>query len=119
MPSAPPGNVTAWNTSSSSILVQWQPVPAHHVNGLLRGYHVYYQAPGHVNASFVTVGNKTHSHELKDLGKFVQYAVRVAAVTVADGNASEPVLCMTDQDGTWSLLYDPPLSSVRIECCMD
>lgn len=39
-PSAPPQNVIASGRTNQSIMIQWQPPPESHQNGLLRGYTV-------------------------------------------------------------------------------
>lgn len=37
-PSAPPQNVIASGRTNQSIMIQWQPPPESHQNGLLKGY---------------------------------------------------------------------------------
>lgn len=39
-PSAPPQNVIASGRTNQSIMIQWQPPPESHQNGILRGYTV-------------------------------------------------------------------------------
>ena len=39
-PSAPPQNVIASGRTNQSIMIQWQPPPESHQNGVLRGYSV-------------------------------------------------------------------------------
>ena len=93
-------NVTAHNTSSTSILVQWKAVPEDHVNGILRGYHVFYKRADKVNTSVnvVRVNVSTLSAELQGLKKYGEYVIRVAAFTVGDGKKSIPEFCRTDED---------------------
>ena len=101
VPSYPPINLTTFNTSSTSIHVQWGPVPKEHVNGVLRGYHVIFKESRSsvTDVTIVTVDNATLSVELKNLSEFREYLIHVSGFTVAgDGNASMD-LCLTDQDG--------------------
>lgn len=37
-PSAPPQNVIASGRTNQSIMIQWQPPPESHQNGVLKGY---------------------------------------------------------------------------------
>lgn len=37
-PSAPPQNVIASGRTNQSIMIQWQPPPESHQNGILKGY---------------------------------------------------------------------------------
>ncbi|MEQ2178919.1 Protein sidekick-2, partial [Goodea atripinnis] len=45
-PSAPPQNVIASGRTNQSIMIQWQPPPESHQNGILRGYIVRYRLTG-------------------------------------------------------------------------
>lgn len=108
VPDHPPPNVTAFNTSSTSINVTWQPIPSDHVNGILLKYHIKYwrRDKTNDNVSMVTVGSSTLYAELKGLGKYKEYFVQVAGSTVAGlGNFSESVFVRTEQDGTPYLIY--------------
>uniref|UniRef100_A0A3Q3X8V9 Uncharacterized protein n=1 Tax=Mola mola TaxID=94237 RepID=A0A3Q3X8V9_MOLML len=92
-PSCGPTNVSAFATTSSSILVRWFEVPEPERNGLILGYKVVYKekdsdSPVH----FWTVeGNATHSVQLTGLGKYVLYEIQVLAFTrIGDGRPSSP-----------------------------
>ena len=94
--------MTAFNTSSTSINVTWQPIPSDHVHGIILRYHIKYwrRDKANDNVSMVTV-NSTELHaELKGLGKYKEYSIQVAGSTVVGlGNYSEPVFVRTEQDG--------------------
>ncbi|XP_065805877.1 protein sidekick-2 isoform X6 [Labrus bergylta] len=45
-PSAPPQNVIASGRTNQSIMIQWQPPPESHQNGILRGYTIRYRLTG-------------------------------------------------------------------------
>ncbi|KAI2658294.1 Protein sidekick-2 [Labeo rohita] len=80
VPSCGPTNVSAFATTSSSILVRWFEVPEPDRNGLILGY------------KFWTVeGNASHSVQLTGLGKYVLYEIQVLAFTrIGDGRPSTP-----------------------------
>lgn len=104
MPDHAPINVTAYNTSSTSINVTWKPIPPDHVNGILLGYHVIYRRINKFgdNISMVTVNSTVLHTELTGLGKYKLYSIQVAGRTlVGFGNFSDPVNVRTGQDGTY------------------
>lgn len=94
--------MTAFNTSSTSINVTWEPVPDDHVNGIVLGYRLFYkQADKAINDfSNLTVNSSIFDIEINGLKFYTKYELRLLAFTmVGDGNISEPVYCMTDEDG--------------------
>lgn len=94
--------MTAFNTSSTSINVTWEPVPDDHVNGIVLGYRLFYkQADKAINDfSNLTVNSSIFDIEINGLKFYTKYELRLLAFTmVGDGNISEPVNCMTDEDG--------------------
>ncbi|XP_015753438.1 PREDICTED: phosphatidylinositol phosphatase PTPRQ-like [Acropora digitifera] len=97
VPSLPPAKVVAYNTSSSSLLVTWLPVPVGHVHGILRGYRILFKRIGEIFYHNVTTLNQ--SFVLSGLEKFTSYSVEVLAFTrIGKGNSTEPVYVSTDQD---------------------
>ena len=98
--------MTAFNTSSTSINVTWEPVPDDHVNGIVLGYRLFCkQADKPINDfSNLTVNSTVLSIGLDSLEFYTKYELRLLAFTmVGDGNISEPVYCMTDEDGKFLL----------------
>lgn len=94
--------MTAFNTSSTSINVTWEPVPDDHVNGIVLGYRLFYkQADKAINDfSNLTVNSSIFDIEINGLKFYTKYELWLLAFTmVGDGNISEPVNCMTDEDG--------------------
>ena len=92
----------AFNTSSQSINVTWEPVPDDHVNGIVLGYRLFYKQADKAidNFSNLTVNSSVFSIELESLEFYTKYELQLLAFTmVGDGNISEPVYCMTDEDG--------------------
>ncbi|XP_077482047.1 protein sidekick-2 isoform X1 [Stigmatopora argus] len=95
VPSCGPINVSAFATTSSSILVRWSEVPEPDRNGLILGYKVAYKEKDSDGSTrFWTVeGNATHSVQLTGLGKYVLYEIQVLAFTrVGDGRPSTPAI---------------------------
>ncbi|XP_056221672.1 protein sidekick-2 isoform X2 [Seriola aureovittata] len=93
VPSCGPTNVSAFATTSSSILVRWFEVPEPDRNGLILGYKVVYKEKDSDSAvHFWSVeGNATHSVQLSGLGKYVLYEIQVLAFTrIGDGRPSSP-----------------------------
>uniref|UniRef100_A0A3P8S606 Sidekick cell adhesion molecule 2 n=1 Tax=Amphiprion percula TaxID=161767 RepID=A0A3P8S606_AMPPE len=93
VPSSGPTNVSAFATTSSSILVRWGEVQETDRNGLILGYKVVYKEKDSDTApNFWTVdGNTSHSVQLGGLGKYVLYEIQVLAFTrIGDGRSSSP-----------------------------
>ncbi|KAM4525657.1 protein sidekick-2 isoform 4-T4 [Odontesthes bonariensis] len=93
VPSSGPTNVSAFATTSSSILVRWFEVPEPDRNGLILGYKVVYKEKDSDSAVhfWMVEGNTTHSVQLTGLGKYVLYEIQVLAFTrIGDGRPSSP-----------------------------
>ena len=94
MPSEPPGNVTALSPDSNTINVSWSHIANDSVNGVLRGYKVFYRSLlGDGKYSMVTVGPSTLQVIISDNFNYnALYEVRVAGETaVGVGVKSESV----------------------------
>uniref|UniRef100_A0A4W5RST0 Sidekick cell adhesion molecule 2 n=1 Tax=Hucho hucho TaxID=62062 RepID=A0A4W5RST0_9TELE len=95
VPSCGPTNVSAFATTSSSILVRWFEVPEPDRNGLILGYKVLYrEKDSDLSLQLWTVeGNASHSVQLTGLGKYVLYEIQVLAFTrIGDGMPSSPLI---------------------------
>ena len=101
----PPANVTAHNTSSTSIMVQWQP-PALPVGVKLSGYEVFFKPLLNASAQWDTAiaCNSTSNVTLKGLQKYTEYEIKVSAFNIlGPGNFSEVVTSFTDEDSEWKV----------------
>ena len=99
-PSAPPQDLRLNDTTSTSLLVRWSEVPAAHKNGIIRSYTVSYQANSSSLVENITVSVPAREVNLTGLIKNMNYSVRVLASTdKGDGNYSDPVFFVTNQDG--------------------
>ena len=98
-PNAPPVNVQGHNTSSTSILVDWDTVPVADQNGIILSYTVTYTAlPGGISRTAIVSPQTTHV-TLRGLEEYTNYSILVFASTVkGDGNASDPIIITTDED---------------------
>ena len=104
-PSAPPANVQGHNTSSTSIWVDWDIVPVLDQNGIILTYTVKYMAlPDESPRSTVVIAPATQAN-LIGLAKYRNYSITVFASTAkGDGNASEPIIVITDEDSKFSIV---------------
>ena len=104
-PSAPPANVYGHNTSSTSIWVDWDIVPVVDQNGITLTYTVTYMAlPDGSPLSTVVIAPTTQAN-LIGLAKYRNYSITVFASTAkGDGNSSEPIIVITDEDSKFSIV---------------
>ena len=95
-PSAP-YNLTAYNTSSSSITLNW--TRPQFLNGIILSYEVIYYPVGSNNeATIINTSNTTLA--INGLAFYTRYTFAVCAVTGGGmGNYSDPVSQHTSEDG--------------------
>ena len=106
VPSVPPGNITAYNTSSRSIMVRWSDIPASESNGNLIHFLVLY-AQNHTSEYTETILDPNTFHaELKNLEIFNPYKIRVVARNRrGEGVPSLPFVVWTEMEGTQELNF--------------
>ncbi|XP_078355131.1 receptor-type tyrosine-protein phosphatase F-like [Oculina patagonica] len=99
-PDGAPQNVTGQHSSSTSILVMWDEVPADQQNGIITGYTITYHSQTENDNGSVPVGPNERQQELTNLQEYVNYNITVFASTVKGaGPDSDPVIFVrTDQD---------------------
>ena len=91
--------MTGHNTSSTSIIVSWDEVPADQQNGIITGYTITYQSQTENHNGNVSVGRDDRQKNITGLKEYVNYNITVFASTVkGDGPHSTPVLVRTDQN---------------------
>ncbi len=99
-PTAAPKNVTGHNSSSTSIFVTWDDVPAADQNGIILTYTITYESLTENHNENVTVNYPARQTNLTGLREYVNYSITVFASTVkGNGPASNPIVVITDQDG--------------------
>lgn len=102
VPSRPPTLVKAWNTSSTSIQVSWQPLnDSYYEHGVLLGYLLTYRRTdgrGGEDSTIICPG--ALNANITELDEYVEYTITVQAINIKGiGPASQPVSCTTDEDG--------------------
>ena len=96
---------TGQNSSSTSILVTWDEVPADQQNGFITNYTIAYHSQTENDNGSVLAGPDDRQKNLTNLQEYVNYNITVFASTVkGNGPASDPVIVRTDQDGKFSML---------------
>ena len=102
VPNAPPDNVQAITSSSTAILVTWEPVPEIDWNGIITQYEVEFNQStfNEISTSNLTTTNGPQLMvELEGLEEYVEYTVRVRAYTsVGPGPFSVAVVNRTLED---------------------
>ena len=104
-PSKPPTLAKVFNTSSTSIKVNWNPIPHDYIHGVLSGYVVLYRAMNESQDMYKDreVGSSRSSLELTGLWKYTNYGIRVLGFTrVGWGVISPEVVVQTDEDGKFA-----------------
>ena len=98
-PGAAPQSVRGQNSSSTSILVMWDEVPADKRNGVITGYTITYHSQTENDSGNVQVNASLRQTELTNLKKYVNYNITVSASTEKGiGPTSDPIVVRTDQD---------------------
>ena len=104
-PNAPPSAVQGHNISSTSIFVQWGDVPLVDQNGVILSYTVTYKALPNGSPEITVVSAQTTEVTLTGLNEYTNYSIAVFASTVkGDGNASEPIIVVTNEDSTFTII---------------
>ena len=113
VPNAPPDNVQAHTSSSTAILVTWDPVPEIDRNGIITQYEVEFNQStfNEISTSNLTATNGSKlMMELEGLEEYAEYTIRVRAYTiVGPGSFSIAVVNRTLENGEFGmehLLYD-------------
>ena len=102
-PDAPPTNVQGFNTSSTSILVQWSDVPAADQNGIILSYTVTYKTVPDGSPQTKVVSAPKNQLMLTGLNEYTNYSITVFASTVKGaGNVNAPIIVITDEDSKFS-----------------
>ena len=98
-PSAAPLNVRGHNTSSTSVFVLWDDVPAADKNGIITSYNITYHSLTENHSNSTTVDHPDRQVSLMGLREFVNYSITVLASTVkGNGPESDPVIISTGED---------------------
>ena len=120
-PTAAPTNVQVSNTSSTNLLVTWNPPSLNETHGIISEYTVQYRSigcgAGAVSSmSWVerTVNVPTTSLDISGLMKWSCYEVQVRAVTIKNGIYSGSVKQRTSEDGKRIYLLTPSVTCFSV-----
>ena len=98
-PNAAPLNVEGHNTSSTSIFVTWDDVPAADKNGIITSYNITYHSLTENHSNSTTVDHPDRQVTLMGLREFVNYSITVSASTkIGPGPASKRIIVSTGED---------------------
>ncbi|KAL9950402.1 hypothetical protein ACROYT_G042890 [Oculina patagonica] len=107
-PGKPPANIAAYNTSSTSIGVSWDPVPEAFRQGVILGYRVYLtgtqqQAPGRrkraTSPNEIVSDTANLTTEFQGLEKYSNYCVQAVAYNrIGESNRTNATCVLTDED---------------------
>ena len=108
-PTAPPSNITAYNTSSTSLQITWQSVPEEFASGRIAAFELSFTKLEQSNSVFSIILCATEfQFSLENLTVFTNYCIQLAAFTRRGiGNMSECLFVSTDEGG--SRYYDKNL----------
>ena len=102
-PSAPPNNVRGHNSSSTSILVQWNALPEADQNGVITGYRVIYQPLPSGNITSKTENAAATQLDVTGLNEFTNYNICVLAFTVKGDGPQSCITVITAEDSKFKL----------------
>ena len=105
-PNAPPFNVQGDSTSSTSVLVQWNNVPAADQNGVILSYTVTYKALPDGSPQIKVVSAPVSEATLTGLNEYTNYSITVFASTIkGGGRISAPIFVITDEDSKFTCAF--------------
>ena len=113
-PSAPPANISGYNTSSRSIFVQWDDVPFWDQNGVITKYEIRYkEVDGSSNWEKNEIDSPSKSLTIQGLKRWQFYDIKVTAFTRKGGGPeSEAIRIRTDEDSKFPRF----MTNVDISC---
>ena len=103
--SKPTDWVTAYNTSSTSLVVKWKHVPSRYFSGEPVGYKVYYMTPFNTVSPFVRVNYTTNNITLTNLRVYTRYYIAVASVSSGGEGFARTTFGTTGENRLLLLLF--------------
>ena len=100
VPDAPPESLKAWNLSSTSLHIQWDPIPFEHRNGKILRYVVSINSKELTRKRLkATKYTESTSLTIKGLQKYSKYVVSVSGITRLGVGPVRTKVVQTDEDG--------------------
>jgi hypothetical protein len=121
-PDAPPEDFQVFNSSSTSLRIEFDPVHPDLINGILRGYRVFYwkTREGNLTRKNFTITKEPGSNsvihrrqkrsaglyhegyplfaDIYNLEEYTNYTVQIQAITILDGVLAPPFTTLTAED---------------------
>lgn len=98
IPSSGPTGVTCVSFSSQSLTISWNSLPEDNINGVLKGYRVYYKATNNKDLMKNEVTAQQNKLTLYGLQKNTNYSVAVNAFNQIGNSESTSTHCKTQED---------------------
>ena len=99
-PSRAPNLVTAYNFSSTSLIVKWRHLPKKHFQGEPTGYQiVYYPADTEGERKVLSINYTTNTTTVINLTAYTMYVINVSAVSSGGIGPTNTVVARTDARG--------------------
>ena len=99
-PESPPLYFTYSAPSSTSLFVEWGPIPLQFQNGIIRGFKVqFHENPSNGTVEVRERGPLANFVILDDLKKFAFYSIQVRAFTTIGYGPGNNLTALTAQDG--------------------
>ncbi|XP_035766200.1 protein sidekick-1, partial [Neolamprologus brichardi] len=104
-PVSGPANISSYNLTQNSMVLQWSSIPEEDTRGFLLGYTIHYtenHLRGTESENNITVDANFNKYELKDLTSGTTYQVQISGFTSkGTGKRSEPNFFTTTQEGSF------------------
>ena len=109
VPSRAPRLLQVFAKTSNSVFVKWEPIPKHHVKGILQGYHVHYSQEDTsypVIKNVMTVNGSVTHVTLDSMKPLTRYRVWITGFTAKGvGPNSVKEFVSTPQPGKYFLIF--------------
>ncbi|KAI3362116.1 hypothetical protein L3Q82_012445, partial [Scortum barcoo] len=109
-PVSAPTNISSYNVTLDSVVLEWSSIPEEDLRGFLMGYIIHYTEYKHRETSTeknITVDPASNSYELGDLKSSTMYTVQISGFTeTGAGVRSAELLFKTNYEGWSSNLSD-------------
>ena len=100
VPDAPPESLKGWNLSSTSLHIQWDPIPFRYRNGKILRYQVNINSEKQTRVRLkATNYTESTSITFKGLQKYSKYEISVSGITSRGKGPATFKLVQTDEDG--------------------